>query len=167
MGHYPPLDFYVIINKMKKAVIFGYLFLILILMEIVGCQSNQQPVEVLSVNMVGTPPGPGGEINPGGTHIIEITLKNMGQEPVIYLRATLEPSTRSTDTSGKITEEQYTFDADFDINLSNPLLPGESKIGTCDIPGYIAILNNIMYPLKLHITFENRTLDYTKQVELK
>jgi hypothetical protein len=163
----PPLIYLLLSKKiiMIKAIVF-ILSIIFILIGIIGCRANQELIEVLSVNLIETMPGPGGIINPGGAHKVEISLKNIGQEPILYLRATLELFIRSTNISNEITEEQSAFDALFDIEPSNPLLPGESRSGTCDIPGYIGIQSNILYPLILHATLQNETLDYTKQVQI-
>ncbi len=66
-------------------------------------QTNQQPVEVISVS------GPLEPVNPGGP-IVEITLKNVASEPVVSLNATLE----------KVGIRAYSFT--FNVSSSNPLL---------------------------------------------
>ena len=68
-----------------------------------------QPIEVVSIGQSGTP-------NPGGGPI-DITVKNVGSEPVVYLATTLKLV--------------YAYTPDFevvfyDVTPANPLLPGKS-----------------------------------------
>src|SRR4030042_4440926 len=71
----------------------------------VSASQDQEPIEIVSVL------GPVGPVNPGGPGV-EITLKNVGVEPVISLTATLELS------------QSYNFT--FDVTPSNPLQPDRS-----------------------------------------
>ena len=110
------------------------LLLTLILMVVVlagsGCGDNSvttttttttitsgQPIEVVSV--LDTYKS-GQTVNPGGPEI-EMTLKNVSNEPVIYLAATLELLSRPTDSPMR-----RTWDYSFDVSPANPLLPGKS-----------------------------------------
>jgi hypothetical protein len=66
---------------------------------------NQQPIEVISVLAPPQTPNPGGGI-------VEITLKNVANEPVVSLAAILTI--------------RGPFNYDFDVTPSHPLLPGKS-----------------------------------------
>ncbi len=67
---------------------------------------NQQPIEVISVLDTTT------MVNPGGP-TIEITLKNISNEPVVSLNVTLEEG------------GPRSFSFDFDVTPSNPLSPNK------------------------------------------
>jgi Leucine-rich repeat (LRR) protein len=107
---------------------------------------NQQPIEITSVL------GPIGLPNPAGP-IVEITLKNVGVEPVISLTATLELN--------------ISFDFTFNVTSSNPLQPNRSTSDTlCLIRGGF-IGGNVSYPLKIHATLQNGAkFVYTKLVQI-
>jgi len=106
---------------------------------------NQQPIEIISVL------GPLQPINPGGP-IVEITLKNVAVEPVVSLTATLE-LIRS-------------FNFDFDVTSSNPLLPGKSISAKLTLIGG-GFNDSISYPLTINGTLQNgATFDYIKQVQI-
>jgi hypothetical protein len=111
----------------------------------VSASQNQEPIEIVSVL------GPVGPVNPGGPGV-EITLKNVGAEPVISLAATLELGT--------------SFDFAFNVSPSNPLHPnGIASDTRCLIGGSIG--GNVSYPLKIHATLENGAkFVYTKLVQI-
>jgi hypothetical protein len=135
-----------------KLFITLFLAVILLLMEATSCQSqsqNQQPIEVTSVLGPIMPPNPGGPT-------VEITLKNVGEEPVTYLKATLK------------LERAYEFGF-VNVSPSNPLLPGESSNETRNLigPGS-GISSDTSYPLEIRVTLQSGdTLIYTKQVQIK
>jgi hypothetical protein len=108
-------------------------------------QQNQQPVEIISVL------GPLQPINPGGP-IVEITLKNVAVEPVVSLAATLDLS--------------RSFNFDFDVTSSNPLLPDKSISAKLTLIGE-GFSVNIPYPLTMNgILQSGATFAYTKQVQI-
>jgi len=107
---------------------------------------NQQPVEIISVS------GPLSPINPGGP-ILEITLKNVGTEPVVTLAANLE------------LDRSFIFN--FDVTSSNPLLPDKTISAKLTLIGG-AFSDSISYPLTINGTMQNgATFVYTKQVIIK
>jgi len=113
-----------------------------------SASQNQQPIEVMSVL------GPLQPFNPGGP-VVEITLKNVGVEPVISLTATLELDTPFGP-----------FDFIFNVTPSNPLQPNKS---TSDILTLIGggFADNVSYPLKIHATLQNGAkFVYTKLVQI-
>jgi hypothetical protein len=113
-----------------------------------SASQNQQPIEVTSVL------GPLQPFNPGGP-VVEITLKNVGVEPVISLTATLELDTPFGP-----------FDFIFNVTPSNPLQPNKS---TSDILTLIGggFADNVSYPLKIHATLQNGAkFVYTKLVQI-
>ena len=115
----------------------------------VSASQNQEPIEIVSVlSPVGpvTPAGPG----------VEITLKNVGVEPVISLTATLEGE---LDTS---------FDFTFDVTPSHPLQPDRSTSATRTlIPGG-GFRSNVSYPLTINATLQNGAqFVYTKLVQIE
>ena len=132
----------------KKITIFSTLILLCVLMGATGCQSqsqNQQPIEVISVSGVGPP-------NPGGP-FVEITLKNVSEDPVTSLKATLE------------LERDYEFGF-VNVTPSNPLLLGESSNETLSLIGG-GYGTETSYPLTITVTLQNGdTLTYTKQVQI-
>ena len=106
---------------------------------------HQQPVEIISVLGL-LPP-----INPGGP-IVEITLKNVSDEPVVSLVASLELN------------RSFTFD--FDITSSNPLLPDKSVSARLTLIGG-GFSDNISYSLMINGTLQSGvTFAYTKQVQI-
>jgi Leucine-rich repeat (LRR) protein len=111
---------------------------------------NQQPIEIVSVL------GPVGPVNWGGP-AVEITLKNVGVEPVISLTATLEAFS-AFGTS---------FDLTFNVTPSNPLQPNKSTSDTLCLIGGGFIGGNVSYPLKIHATLQNGAkFVYTKMVQI-
>jgi hypothetical protein len=76
-----------------------------------------QPVEVVSVLSTYKS---GQTVNPGGPEI-EITLKNVSDEPVVYLTATLELLSVPANSGMK-----RSWDYVFSVSPSNPLPPGKS-----------------------------------------
>jgi len=105
--------------------------------------ATQQPIDVVSVS------GPLQPINPGGP-VVEITLKNVGAEPVVTLNANLETS--------------RTFTFNFAISSSNPLLPGETISAKLTLIGG-GFSTSLSYPLTINGTEQNGdTFSYTKQV---
>jgi len=79
--------------------------------------TNGQPVEIVSVLSTYKP---GQTVNPGGPEI-EMTLKNVSDEPVVYLTATLELLSRPADAPFP----KY-WRYGFNVTDTNPLLPGKS-----------------------------------------
>ena len=96
-----------------------------------------EPIEV--VTMV----GPIKPYNPGGP-TIEITLKNITAEPIVYLTATLELSSRPL---------PYIFT--FDVTPSNPLLPYQSISKRQTLIGG-GIWGGTFYPLKIELIFQSQ-----------
>jgi hypothetical protein len=117
-------------------------------------------IRVVSLGLVYSVPAPDEMISPGGAHTVGITLKNTGKETIMYVRATLKVTIPA---SGIEKEEKYDFDALIDIRPAHPLLPDETRTGTFSIPGQIAIMSSVPYPVKLHVTLKNETLDYIQQ----
>ena len=106
---------------------------------------NQQPIEIISVL------GPLQPINPGGP-IVEITLKNVAVQPIVSLAASLELG--------------RSFNFDFDVTSSNPLLPEKSVSAKLTLIGG-GFSDNISYPLTINGTLQNgATFAYTKQVQI-
>ena len=125
------------------------LLLTIILITISGCNpvsvsDNNQPIEVESAI------GPLEPINPGGP-IVEITLKNVSDEPVVSLTATLE--------------QFRLFEFIFDVTTSNPLLPGDSISSKKTlITG--AIGDNSWDNLTINATLQNgKIFTYSKQIQ--
>jgi hypothetical protein len=117
----------------------------------VSATQNQEPIEIVSVL------GPVGPVNPGGPGV-EITLKNVGVEPVISLTATLEVYT----VVG--TSVDFTFD---DVSPSHPLQPNRSTSATLTlIPGR-GFRSDVSYPLTINATLQNgANFVYTKLVQI-
>lgn len=124
------------------------------LVAIVGCSTtatstptpqNQQPIEIISVL------GPLQPINPGGP-IVEITLKNVGAEPVVTLTANLELS--------------RSFAFNFDVTSSNPLLPDKPVSAKLTLIGG-GFSDSLSYPLTINGTTQSGApFVYTKQVRI-
>ena len=122
---------------------------------IIGCSNtptstptpqNQQPIEIISAL------GPLQPINPGGP-IVEITLKNVGVEPVVTLVANLLLS--------------RAFEFNFDVTPSNPLLPDKTISTKLTLIGG-GFSDSLSYPLTINGTLQNGvSFDYTKQVQIK
>jgi len=121
---------------------------------IVGCSTtptstptpqNQQPIEIISVL------GPLQPINPGGP-IVEITLKNVGAEPVVTLVANL------------VLSRAFAFN--FDVTPSNPLLPDKTISTKLTLIGG-GFSDSLSYSLTINGTLQNgAAFDYTKQVQI-
>jgi hypothetical protein len=113
----------------------------------VSASQDQEPIEIVSVL------GPVGPVNPGGPGV-EITLENVGVEPVISLTATLELG-ESFD---------FTFD---DVTPANPLQPNRSTSAKLTLIGGGFISGNVSYPLKIHATLQSGVkFVYTKLVQI-
>lgn len=107
---------------------------------------NQQLIEIISVS------GPLEPINPGGP-IVEITLKNVAAEPIVSLSASLELNS--------------SFNFDFDVSPSNPLLPDKIINSTLTLIGG-GFSDNVSYPLTIEGNLESGTeYSYTEQVQIK
>jgi hypothetical protein len=130
----------------------GIVILRIVAMFLVACAgpptitpTNQQPIEIVSVL------GPLPPINPGGP-IVEITLRNVSNESIVSLTAALELS--------------RTFNFEFDVSSSNPLLPAKSISAKLTLIGG-GFSDNISYPLRLEGTLQDgSTFAYTKQVQI-
>ena len=118
----------------------------------VSASQNQEPIEIVSVL------GPVGPVNPGGPGV-EITLKNVGVEPVISLTATLEVFT----VFG--TSVDFTFD---DVTPSNPLQPNRSTSDRLLLIGGGFTSDDVSYPLTINATLQNGAkFVYTKLVQIE
>jgi hypothetical protein len=107
--------------------------------------TNQQPIDVVSVS------GPLPPINPGGP-IVEITLKNVSSKPVISLATTIELG--------------RSFNFNFDVSSSNPLLPSKSISSRLTLIGG-GFSDNISYPLMINgILEDGAVFAYTRQVQI-
>jgi len=112
----------------------------------VSASQDQEPIEITSVLDPLGPPNPGG---PG----IEITLKNVGVEPVISLTATIELGT--------------SFDFAFGVTPSNPLQPNRSTSARLTLIGGGFISGNVSYPLTINATLQSGAkFVYTKLVRI-
>jgi len=110
---------------------------------------NQQPIEIIAVLSPNPPIGQ--PINPAGP-IVEITLKNVSDEPVISLTATLEL--------------YKSFEFIFDVTPSNPLLPGDS-ISSRQLLIQGAISSDVSDPLTINATLQNGDeFVYTRQIQI-
>jgi len=111
----------------------------------VSASQNQELIEIVSVL------GPLGPPNPGGA-AVEITLKNVGVEPVISLTATLELS--------------ESLDFTFNVTPANPLQPNRSTSTTLGLirSGFSS---NDSYPLTINATLQSGAkFVYTKLVQI-
>jgi len=117
-------------------------FLILIT-ALTACGTQFRPIEVVGVV------GPIPPFNPGGP-TVRITLKNTGSESVTQLKATLE------------LEKSYEYN--FEINASDPLLTGGSIFAQQTLIGG-GISSETSYPLKISATLQSGSIiAYTVQV---
>jgi hypothetical protein len=134
---------------------------LLLLSGLTGC-TTAPPVEVVSVNFVGTltPPSPDGSFIVGGPQPVEITVKNTGRAPVYYFSVVITvPIIASED-------KQETY-AKFNISPANPLKPGDSRTGTFSIPEWSPVYSYYSYPLKITaITPDDHVNEYTVQVKV-
>ncbi len=102
-----------------------------------------QSVEIVSVK------GPLEPINPGGP-VVGITLKNISNENIVSLNATLKLSME--------------FSFEFDVSNSNPLLP-DNTIYAERILINGGFADDISYPLEISGTFQDgTTFIFTEQV---
>jgi len=116
----------------------------------VSASQNQEPIEIMSVL------GPVGPVNPGGPGV-EITLKNVGVEPVISLTAILEVSSASG--------LPFVFPFD-DVTSSHPLQPNRSISDTSGLIGG-GFASDHAYPLTINVTLQNGDkFVYTKLVQI-
>jgi hypothetical protein len=110
--------------------------------------SGQEPVVIVSVTS--SIPVYDGTTSPGGP-VGVITLKNVGEEPIIYLNVALNPEDYP---AGMIL---------YDVTPSQPLLPGKTTearftFGPTNYSGKL-------YPLKINGTLQSLVgFEYTKQV---
>jgi hypothetical protein len=90
--------------------------------------------------------------NPGGP-IAEITLKNISDEPVIFLEASLN----ANGVAGRL------FEFTFDVSSSHPLLPGQSISNRETLIG--GGFGDLPVPLTINGTLQsNVAFVYTKSV---
>ena len=108
----------------------------------IAATQNQQPIEVVSVLERPQDPNPGGGI-------VEITLKNVGVEPVLSLTAILTI--------------RGPFNYYFDVTPTNPLLPGKSVSSQLRLIGpNDGFGDGIPYSLAINGTLHNgSTFAYT------
>jgi hypothetical protein len=143
------------------------LCLLVLALPLVGACSKQstvsnlfEPVEVVSVK------GPIQPINPGGP-AIEIVLKNVGNDPVYFLTATL---TVGNSYTGSWPAPSVNLQFTFGITRSNLLLPGETTSATLTLIGG-AIESGRSYTLYIELGFINELgqalpSNYVKQVQI-
>jgi hypothetical protein len=106
---------------------------------------DQQPIQIVSVLGSLQP------INPGGP-IVEITLKNVGAEPVVFLVANLVLS--------------RAFSFEFDVAPSNALLPEKTTSAKRTLIGG-GFSDSIPYPLAIDGTMQSGSaFDYARQAHL-
>ncbi len=135
------------LRRPTRLIVTGVLFsAALLTVAISGCRQaqtppSQPPVEIVSVA------GPLQPINPGGP-IVEITLKNVGAEPIVSLTATLALS--------------RSFDYNFDVTPSNPLLPGKTISARLTMIGG-GFSDNLSYLLTVNGAFRDA---YTEPVRI-
>jgi hypothetical protein len=111
-----------------------------------------QPIEVVSVS------GPLPPINPGGPSVL-ITLKNVSNEPIVSLTASLGVSRAGP------TNTPYIFN--FDVTSANPLLPSDSISSRLNLIGG-SFDDSISYPLKIEGKQQSEgTFAYTEQVQIE
>jgi hypothetical protein len=108
---------------------------------------DQQPIKIVSAL------GPEPPFTPGGPEI-EITLKNVSNEPVVSLTAIF------TNLGPR------EFDFDFPVSTANPLLSGVSISDSLTLIG-ASIDTNVSYPLTIEGTLQNGvTFNYALQIEI-
>jgi len=117
----------------------------------VSASQNQEPIEIVSVL------GPFPPFNPGGPNV-QITLKNVGVEPVVSLTATLEVFSASG------LPFEFTFG---DVTPSHPLQPNRSTSATLTLIGGGGFSSNGSYPLTINATLQDGEMfSYTKLVQI-
>jgi len=139
-----------------KSPLFGLALLGLFSMLLGACgegttTTDQQPIEVVSVI------GPLQPINPGGP-MVQVTLKNISNETVVSLTASLGIS------SAGQTNAPFVFN--FDVTTSNPLLPAGNVSSTLTLIG-AGLADTILYPLAIQGTLQGgATFAYTEGVQI-
>jgi hypothetical protein len=156
---------------MKRTTVFILFSVVLFVLPLFGCgqattptpsstpsptatlPTGQEPVEVVSA--VGPWPSwyeDGKPVyNPGGP-IVEITLENVSDEPVIFLEASLDAN-----------RPDRPFEFTFDVTISNPLLPGENISSRQSLIG--GGFGDLPLPLTINGTLQsNVAFVYTKSV---
>jgi len=131
----------------QTALIFA-ITIAIILLGAAACTSpfQNQAVEIISVT------GPMPPITPGGP-MVEITLKNVSDEPITGLTAIL--------VAGR------SFDFTFDVSPSTPLMPGASISQKSTLIGG-GFSDDALYPLTVKATLQSgATAVYTPQVQIK
>jgi hypothetical protein len=106
-----------------------------------------RPIEVVSVT------GPLPPINPGGP-TVQITLKNVGQEPVVQLTV--------------VFQMQKSYDFNFDVTASAPLTNGQSISSKQTLIGPGSIVSSeAWYNLKITASLQSGSvIEYTVQVKI-
>ena len=141
-------------KKHKITCFMPVLLFVLFSGALVACTDNGnraqpdsiQPVEIVSVE------GPLEPINPGGP-IVGITLKNISNDDIVSLNATLK--------------WERTLRFEFDVSTDTPLLPGNTiYLAQILINGGFA--DDTSYPLEISGTFQDgTTFSYTEQVTIE
>jgi hypothetical protein len=107
--------------------------------------ANQQPIEIVSVH------GPLPPINPGGP-IVEITLKNVSNESIVFMSATVQ--------LGPV----FTFN--FNIPVSEPFLPGQIMSSKMTLIGG-GFSGDSQYAFEIKATsLTGNTFSYIKQAQI-
>lgn len=106
---------------------------------------NQQPIEIICAKLSSEPPSPGGPI-------VEMTLKNVGVEPVVSLGASLKLSRYFT----SVFFNKNSFNFSFGVTPSNPLLPGKSISAKCGLIGG-GFSDDVSYPVEISGALQNGT----------
>jgi hypothetical protein len=110
---------------------------------------GQEPVEIISVTH------PTFATNPPGGPTVEIILKNVSDEPVIFLEASLDLN---------ISHPQNPYIFTFDVTLTKPLRSGESISARSTLFGG-GFGDNIPYSLTINGTLQgNVAFAYAKEV---
>ncbi len=114
--------------------------------------TGQQPIQVVSVS------GPLPPINPGGPNV-EVTLKNVSDESVVSLTASLEVR--------RMGPSNTPFVFNFDVTPSNPLLPSNRISSSLTLIGG-SFADNISYPLNIEGKLQSGgKFAYTVQVQIE
>jgi hypothetical protein len=141
----------------------GILATILILVTGLTACSNTMPITTLTTTPTGMPQyrpievvgvvGPIPPYNPGGP-MVEVTLKNIGGEPVVQLKAALQ--------LGKY------YDFSFNVTASAPLVTGQSTTFKRILVGPGSTIDSeASYPLKIAATLQSGSIiEYTVQVKM-
>jgi hypothetical protein len=117
---------------------------VLAMMTTVGCSPASEPIQIVSVSDVGS--------------VSQITLKNVGVEPVASLTAALEIVFVSPNGHAMGVVTPLAFD---DVTPSSPLQPGR----TTAITLIWALVTGHAYPLTINATLQDGTnFVYTKSI---